>query len=197
MGCSPGHPFIEGAVRLALLRRQRAAHGLLGERGGNWRRSRRGRRRAPAAFCGRFARRGRPRTAREWRVPLTREPPSSLATCDGPHVRTAGRVAPRQQVSPRPIQFFPQSGAIVGTAYPECQRQRQSLSPQRHSNCDTKHQGSGVLTPVSLALRGEPTESGKDADERISTVVWSLTPSGIRGRAYRADVAHTGAGRAG
>src|SRR5215204_3474625 len=71
---------------------------------------------------GQRARLGRPRTAREWRVPLTREPPSSSATCDGPHVRTAGPRGPRQQMSPRPLDIFPQSGGIVGTPDPECQR---------------------------------------------------------------------------
>ena len=38
-----------------------------------------------------------------------------LVTCDEPHVRTAGRVVPKRDRAPGPLDFFPQSGGIVGT----------------------------------------------------------------------------------
>src|SRR5829696_5541152 len=109
---------------------------------------------------GQCARPGRPRTAREWRVPLTREPPSSSATCDGPHVRTAGPRGPRQQMSPRPLDIFPQSGGIVGTPDPECQRPAEYGSSNTTATViqDPRIQASGRLMRSHVMASPEKVE---------------------------------------
>ena len=158
MGWMPGHPVVEGAVRLALLSRQRGTHRLLRQR----RRDRRAyaERRGAAQHGAAIDAPGQ--GVREQRASgeffgheslLFRWPRATDRT-----FAARGGVAPRQQASPRPLDFVPQSRGIVGTADPECQRRVKHWSPQRHAKCDTKRRGSGVWTPLALALHGEQAE---------------------------------------